>query len=287
MRRKYLEIVVLLLPLIITYILPLLGAIFKIFTQGLGYFPVLSMKSITLKYYTEALASTGFLHSLVFSLYTAFISAAAAILLGFIAAFALSKYQKEGVVHNLIKLPLFIPHFTAAFIMFLMLSQAGQLSRIAGQVGIIDGMQQFPHLVFDKKGIGVILTCIWKETPFSILVIYASIKSISKNLKDSAYILGASEFAYVKDVVLPLCMPTIISTFVILFAYNFGAFEVPFLIGPSYPRALPVLGYITYISPDLSMRPLAMAYNSIIILISILLLFIYIKTLRSIKLLKS
>lgn len=287
MRRKYLEIAVLLLPFIILYIVPLLGSILRIFAQSLGYFPVLNMNSITFDYYTEAIGSIDFLNALYFSLYTAFVSATVAILLGFIAAVVLSKYDKEGILYNWIKLPLFTPHFIAAFIMFLMLSQAGQLSRLASQVGAIDAINQFPHLIFDKKGIGVILTCIWKETPFAILVIYAAMKSIGKNLKDTAYSLGASELGYVKNVVLPLCMPTIASTFVILFAYNFGAFEVPFLIGPSYPKALPVLAYITHISPDLTTRPLAMAYNGIIILISCLMLFIYTKTLKVLKLLKS
>lgn len=286
MGKKHVEIA-LLLPLIILYIIPLLGSILWIFAQGLGYFPVLNMKHITLDYYTEAIWDTDFLHSLYFSLYTAFVSATAAILLGFIVAFALSKYEKEGMLHSWIKLPLLTPHFTAAFIIFLMLSQAGQLSRLGGQLGAIHAMDQFPYLIFDKNGLGIILTCIWKETPFAILVIYAAMKAISKSLKDTSYSLGATEFAYVKNIVLPLCMPTITSTFVILFAYNFGAFEVPFLIGPSYPKALPVLGYITHSSPDLSMRPLAMAYNSIIILISCLLLFVYTKTLKAIKQLKA
>ncbi|MDF2841551.1 MAG: binding-protein-dependent transport system inner rane component [Clostridia bacterium] len=287
MQRKRLEAAALLLPLIILYIIPLIGSIFTIFAQGLGYFPVLDMKHMTLGYYAEAIGSMDFLRSLTFSFYTAFISTTAAILLGFIAAVVLLKYEKEGMLHNWIKLPLFTPHFTAAFIIFIMLYQAGQLSRLAGQIGVIEAIDQFPHLIFDRKGLGIILTCIWKETPFAILVIYAAMKSIGKSLKDTAYSLGASELGYVKNIVLPMCMPTIASTFMILFAYNFGAFEVAYLIGPSYPRALPVLAYIAHVSPDLAARPLAMAYNSIIILISCFVLFIYMKTLKAVKLLKA
>ena len=83
------------------------------------------------------------------------------------------------------------------------------------------------------------------------------------------------------NVLVPLSLPSILSTFSILFAFNFGAFEVPFLVGPSYPRALPVLGYISYLSSDLKSRPETMAINILITVICLLALYAYNKSVKA------
>ncbi|MEG0108931.1 MAG: spermidine/putrescine ABC transporter permease, partial [Lachnospiraceae bacterium] len=48
-----------------------------------------------------------------------------------------------------------------------------------------------------------------------------------------------------------------------------GAYEIPFILGVTSPKALPVLAYIQYTHPDLHNRPYAMALNGIIIIISL------------------
>ena len=56
----------------------------------------------------------------------------------------------------------------------------------------------------------------------------------------------------------------IIKTKKIIFAFSFGAYEVPFLLGPTTPNALPVKAYIEYSSPELFNRPYAMVINCIL-----------------------
>ena len=79
-----------------------------------------------------------------------------------------------------------------------------------------------------------------------------------------------------------MTMPSIMSSFIILFSFAFGSYEVPFLIGPSTPKALSVYAYINYISSDLSKRSLAMVINTILSIISIVLLIIYNKVFNKI-----
>ena len=59
-------------------------------------------------------------------------------------------------------------------------------------------------------------------------------------------------------------MPAIKKAFLIILAFSFGAYELPFLLGPTLPKALPVQAYIEYLSPDLLNRPYAMALNGLI-----------------------
>ena len=54
----------------------------------------------------------------------------------------------------------------------------------------------------------------------------------------------------------------------IVFAFTFGAYEVPLLLGASHPQALPVLAWRTYADVDLAARPQAMAMAVIIALLS-------------------
>ena len=73
-------------------------------------------------------------------------------------------------------------------------------------------------------------------------------------------------------------MPSIFSSFVIIFAFSFGAYEVPLLLGPTQPKALPVQAFIEYSNPVLQNRPYAMVYNILITLIALILTGVYYKT---------
>ncbi|MBE6056036.1 MAG: sugar ABC transporter permease, partial [Clostridium sp.] len=64
---------------------------------------------------------------------------------------------------------------------------------------------------------------------------------------------------------------------------SFGAFEVPYLLGPTTPKLLPVKAYIEYSSPDLTNRPYAMVINTILIVISTFLIVLYKKSLDIFK----
>jgi putative spermidine/putrescine transport system permease protein len=59
---------------------------------------------------------------------------------------------------------------------------------------------------------------------------------------------------------------------VIVFAYVFGSFEIPLLLGQRYPNVLPVTAYRAYVAPDLNQRPEAMAMGMVITGIVIFLL---------------
>ena len=281
MLREKLVPYILLAPLAVLFILPILLSIFILMIQSLGYIPALGLNSITLKYFLSVLKDKTFLDSFIFSMQTASTSAVLAIVLGFIASYSLLKTKEEALVQKLVRLPLLIPHFTAAFLAFLMLSQSGEVSRVMGTMRLLCGQEEFPQLVFDEMGMGIIITYVWKEVPFAALILYTTMKTIGVKFCDSAYNLGATELQYVMNVLVPLSLPSIISTFSILFAFNFGAFEVPFLVGPSYPRALPVLGYISYLSSDLKSRPETMAINILITLICLLALYAYNKSVKA------
>jgi putative spermidine/putrescine transport system permease protein len=75
--------------------------------------------------------------------------------------------------------------------------------------------------------------------------------------------------------VLPLIAPGTLSASIIVFAYVFGAFEIPYLLGATYPSALPVLAYRSYADFNLHARPESMAMNVFILVFILALTWLY------------
>ena len=131
------------------------------------------------------------------------------------------------------------------------------------------------HLCPNTKGVGVILAYLWKEIPFIIYFVIALMANINEKLGEAAINLGAGRWTAFCKITLPLCKDAVISGFLIIFVFALGAYELPFLLGATSPKALPVLAYQQYIHPDLRNRPYSMALNGIIIVLSVLSAWIY------------
>jgi putative spermidine/putrescine transport system permease protein len=161
--------------------------------------------------------------------------------------------------------------------------QSGIFARVAYAAGLIDDPGQFPALVFDRWGIGIIAEYVWKETPFIAVTLLALLSRIGDEYEQVAQTLGASRWQRFRRVLLPLLMPGILSSSIIVFAYSFSAFEVPLLLGVAFPQTLPVLAYKSYTAVDLQSRPEAMALSIIIAAIIIGLTYGYVRVSRGIR----
>lgn len=249
------------------------------FIQSLGHFKAVGLDGYTLKYYKEVLSSKDFLSSLGFSLYISLISSIIAIVLGVLLSYAILQIKsKYKMVDSMYKLPIIVPHIVAVLLVYNILAQGGILPRILYWVGLINEPTQFPSLLYEKNGVGIIIAYLWKEIPFVAMVTYTILSNISYKLSEVALNLGANRRQVFFHVLLPIIMPSILSSFIIIFAYSFGAYEVPFLLGPTYPKALPVKAFIEYNNPNLTNRPYAMVINMILTFLSFILVGLYQKT---------
>lgn len=271
---------ILLLPAAIVLLGILTSGIVIALSQSVGYIPIIGLKEFTLKYYKTIIMDKGFLQSLKLSLNISLFSSIIAVIVGVSLAYAmLINKHRKSIEKILYILPIIVPHMIAAFLMFNILSQSGLLPRILYHLQIFREQYEFPSLIFDRYGVGIIITYLWKEIPFVAMVVYTFISNINKDLEDVAVNLGASRRQFFWHVILPLSWPSIISSFIIIFAFSFGAFEVPYLLGPTTPKTLPVKAFIEYSNPDIFNRPYAMALNVVLTLISLLIVWIYDKTL--------
>ncbi len=268
MKRK-LAPYVLLAPQIILTILFMIGLGAGI-TQSFGVIPAFGLKEPTLHYYKEICLRQDMVESIFYSLKIAFFSALGAAVIGTaLCGLCVSAGRTKGMFMRILQLPVAVPHVVTALFVVSLCSQNGLIARIACSLGFIETQQEFPMLIYDRQGIGVILAYLWKEIPFIIYFVIALMANINDRLGEAAVNLGASRLTAFCRITLPLCWDTIVSGFLILFVFALGAYELPFLLGATKPKALPVLAYQQYMHPDLRNRPYAMALNGMNIAISL------------------
>lgn len=236
---------------------------------------MLGLENITFDYYKEILRDKTFLKSLIFSLKTAFISSLLSVLLGVLLSYLMSQSKHSKLRNSILNLPVIVPHIVVVLLMITLFSQTGIVSRVLYCLNIIDDPSDFFLKLSNSQGIGIILVYIWKGIPFTALTTYNILKNVNDSLDKVAINLGASKWQSFRYIALPLAMPSIISSFIILFAYSFSSYEVPYLIGPATPKALPVQAYISYVSSDLTQRADSMVINMVLSLVSFILLIIY------------
>lgn len=233
--------------------------------QSLGYLPLIGEREPSLRAYAAVLSSRSFLRSLLLTLHVALVSTllATALALG-LALLLRQSFAGRRAMTFIFQLNLPIPHLVGAIALAQVLSQSGLLARLAALLGLIDDPGQFPVLVFDPWGLGIIAEYVWKETPFIGVVLLSVLQSLGDDYENLARSLGAGRWQRFRYVLLPLLLPGILSSSVIVFAFAFGAFEVPFFLGVAFPQTLPVLAYRSYADVDLRARPEAMAMGVII-----------------------
>lgn len=238
--------------------------------QSFGYLTIIGETRLSLDAYGRVLGGQGpagreFWPSLGFSLW---VSAAATLLASagaLVVAVLLSDRRLPARRAEILSLNLNLafPHLVWAIGLLLLLSQSGLLARIAVQLGLIAGPADFPVLVRDRYGLGIIVDYVSKEIPFLTLIVLAVLRTQAEQYDLVAESLGASAFQRMRYVTLPLVLPALAGGALLVFAFVFGAYEVPALLGVRFPRMIAVLAYDLFVNPDLRSRAEAMAISLI------------------------
>ena len=279
--HKKLKPYIMIMPVLMLMILFIHGLINGII-QSFGIIPAIGLKDFTLDYYKMIFENKNIILGIKQSIYISLVSSIFAIIIGIVISYVVSTTGlMKRKIFQLFKIPIIVPHMVSALLIINIFSQSGIISRIFYSLGFIENQEMFISLLYDRNGIGIILAYLWKEIPFVILIVSTIMANIDSSLGEAAINLGASKFKAFFNITLPLCKSTIATSFIIIFAYSFGAYEIPYLLGPTSPKALPVMAYVEYIHPSLLNRPYAMVLNSIMLIISIILTYIYYKIIQT------
>ena len=276
------RIVLMLAPALTVLIVLYLGSLILALLQSFGYAPVYQINTFpTLRYYAELFNTPSFWTSMFYTFYYALVPTALGLVISIFLALTMRKrFPRKAAFQYVYKLPLMIPYLVGVSLTVLMFSNGGVLARILHALGIIDNPSQFPRILYDHSGLGVMIVYIWKQVPFMTLIIYSVLLGLGPESEEASATLGASRWQTFRHVTLPQIMPGIITGTAIVFAFNFGSFETPYILGGGFPNTLPVEAWRGFDDADYSRRLGAMAIVMIITLISGGLLFTYISWYR-------
>ena len=277
-----LRILLMLSPALVVLVVLYVGSLILALLQSLGYAPIYGINTFpTTQYYRDLFTSAGFWSSVFYTFYYALVPTVIGLGLSIFLALTLRKrFPAKGLFQYVYKLPLMIPYLVGIALTILLFSNGGVIARFLHALGIIASPDQFPRILYDHSGIGVMIVYIWKQVPFMTLIIYSVLLGLGPESEEAAATLGANRWQTFRHVTLPQIMPGIITGTAIVFAFNFGSFETPFILGGGFPNTLPVEAWRAFDDADYSRRLNAMAIVMFIAVVSGGLLYLYISWYR-------
>lgn len=241
-------------------------------SQSLGYLPIIGQYDINLDAYHTILtgsttSASEFVPSLLFTLWVSGASALLAAFGALLLVLILPQRRASRAGGLVLHLNLAFPHLVWAIGLSLLLAQSGLLARFAHAIGIMDAPSDFPVVVRDRYGIGIILAYAGKGIPFLGLLALAILRSQPEGYDHVAENLGANRWQRLWYVTFPLVLPGLFAGALLVFAFTFGSYEVPAILGVRYPRMVAVLALEFFLNSDLRSRAEGMAISVIMALI--------------------
>ena len=277
-RRESLRIGLLLLPALTVVGVLFLGGLGLGLLQSLDYMPLIGKTQPSLRPYVTLLTDPVFFRSLGLTVWVSAVSTVLSMVIATLCALALRRdFAGRRWVTFIFQLNIPVPHLVGAIAVMFLFAQSGLLARVAYWMGTIGEPADFPALIFDPYSMGIILEYLWKSVPFTGIVLLAVLYSTSEEYESVARTLGANRWQRFRYVLWPLMWPGMLRSSILVFAFTFGTFEVPYLLGQTYPTVLPVLAYRNYVDVDLNARPEAMAMSMVITAIATALILFYMR----------
>ncbi len=190
-----------------------------IFSFNSDRFPTIPLGEFTTHWYETIFADEDFWKAAQNSLIVSICASLIATFLGFCTAYSDYRYtfRGQGAYLGIILLPPTIPLIIMALAMLAWFSKVG----ISGQVYSII----FAHTVL--------------TAPFAMAIIRLRLNQMDESLEAAAWNLGASEWRAMREVILPFCLPAIVSSLFLTAAVSFDEFTMAWFVS-GLNKTLPV-----------------------------------------------
>ncbi len=199
-------------------VIPLLAILYYALVDKNGSFTLRNIASVAEPVHLKALG---------LSLLLAFICTVICLLLAFPLGLLLRKSggKNKGFVIFMLILPMWMNFLLRTIAWKVLLQKTGVINSILAALGISNGINII------NTPYAVVLGMVYDFLPFMILPIYNVMIKIDNSLVEAAYDLGASSFKVMKDVLLPLSMPGIISGITMTFVPAMTTFAISQILG--------------------------------------------------------
>jgi ABC-type sugar transport system permease subunit len=186
---------------------------------------------IGLQNYERLIHDERFLNSLRATATFSLVSVGFELVLGIAIALVLNqRFKGQGLVRGLIILPWAMPSIVnAAMWKWIYNADYGALNALVTQAGIVNHYQIW--LAEPRPAMALlILANVWKETPFSALLVLAALQGIPEELHEAAKVDGASVLQRFFYVTLRLILPVVMVAGLLQVIWGFQTFELAYIV---------------------------------------------------------
>lgn len=212
-------------------ILLLMGSTFYVvIVQSLGWFNLEGDSHFSLEYWRNMLQDEVLQSALLYSVKVSLLGAFGSVIFAYPLALWLRKpiAGKEGII-AVLRAPMFIPGLVAAFLFVNIVAYHGIINELLLALGIISEPLRMQN---DDFGWGVVILQIWKNLPFALILVGGAVNAIRNDVLDAASNLGASHWRSFTGVVMPLTLPAVQVTLILVFIGALGDFAFFSVAGP-------------------------------------------------------
>lgn len=215
-------------------------------------------------------AGQHFWHALRYSIALTGVTLVLALGIALALVVALGTHLRGGLLGRALFLPLAVPGVVAALMAYSLLGNSGWLSRLAYALGWLRTPAEFPTLIFDAAGRGIVLTHLAMVTPLFVLL-FERVADHARLplLMQQATALGATSWQAWQRIGVPLLLSQTRAVIAVYALALLGAYELPLLIGASHPNMVSVTMARAIGGYDLGQRPLGYAMASFYLILLI------------------
>lgn len=261
MRGKHLAIAIC-LPFVLLYLLFQLLPLVWVAINGFQ----LEDGSWGIDNFVEILTSKFYLQSIQYSLEISLYSSVMGLVIALIGSYSLSVLRPSKLSNFILSFNSMTSNFAGiplAFAFIILLGTNGTVNIFLRQQGI-DTIN-----IYGKTGITIIYT--YFQIPLAVLLLYPAFESLKKEWQEAASLLGANILIYWYKVAIPVLMPAILGTLVVLFANALGAYATVYALSDGNFNMIPIrIGAL--ISGDVFLNPYMASALSIILVAIVLLI---------------
>jgi spermidine/putrescine transport system permease protein len=209
-------------------------------------------RGFTTKYYEKALANDGLVEAFVNSLSIAFVSTLISIILGAMTAFMLWRFRfpLKPLYEGAVTLPIVIPEICMGVAMLVFFARVGWPTGLPWPLNL--GQITIAHVSF--------------SFPFVAVVVRARLASFNPEIAEAARDLGASEWAVVRDAVIPHMRPGLLAGGLLAFTLSLDDFVITFFTSGPESVTFPVK---VYSMVRFSVTPEVNAASTVLIVITV------------------
>lgn len=202
-------------------LLPIFRTVWGGFFSDEGTFDLTYFARYFDNYYGPALRRA-FLDTMIMGLLTAIFGT----LVGFIFAYASVRCNPPGkkVMHWLALLPTVSPPFALALSMILLFGRSGLITKKVLGITYVQGMND----IYGLDGLVIVQTITFFSVAY--LILRALLERLNPSMEEAAASLGASRFHIFRTVTLPLLIPGIAGSFLLLFVESLADLGNPLFI---------------------------------------------------------